>query len=406
MKPAAPSSLLVPDCTAERSLVQALARSRPQTRAEATFRRLIADIENRREVLQRWQAYLQRYHERLASEWLPLEARMRDIQRQMIMAIDQLLSQAAVGRPPGRQQRARLAQILLGLLDDLIGEDPDDVLIALFEKYNDVSYAEARESELELHQALIEDLLGVDLGPQHRATSAEELLEQARHKLHAEETEKRQRRQARANKPDASGKADAARARKEQAAREVRQSLRDVYRKLVSALHPDRESDAGERQRKTQLIQRVNQAYEANDLLTLLGLQLEIEQIDSDHLANVAPERLAHYNQVLREQLAELDAEIDHHVLPFREIIGGSRRSLDPAFVDHRLSLDIVQLHEAVGQAEADLAAVQDPRQLSALLKRFSQRAREDERDDMELVEFIGMFESDKAARASRKRRR
>ena len=55
-----------------------------------------------------------------------------------------------------------------------------------------------------------------------------------------------------------------------QAALEASQSVRDVYRKLVSALHPDREADGAERERKTALMQRANQAYERNDLLELL----------------------------------------------------------------------------------------------------------------------------------------
>lgn len=394
------------DPPGQQSLVEVLARSKPQSKAEANFRRLIAGIESRREALQQWQAYVQRYHERLASELLPLEARIRASQRQMIMAIDELLGRPEGKSAPGRQQRARLEQILLGLLDGLIDEDePDAALIAVFEKYNEVSYAEARESEMELHQALIEDLLGVDLGQEHGATSAEELLEQARRKLHAEEIEKQQRRQARAAKAGASRKAEAARTKKEQAAREIRQSLRDVYRKLVSALHPDRESDAGERQRKTQLIQRVNQAYEADDLLSLLGLQLEIEQIDAEHLKNVAPARLAHYNQILRDQLAELEAEIEHHVLPFRDIIGFPYR-IDPEVVDQHLSRDIARLHDSIDQAEADLAALQDPKQLSALLKRFSRSAQGDDLDELEMIDIMGMFEPDNAARTSRKRRR
>ena len=48
------------------------------------------------------------------------------------------------------------------------------------------------------------------------------------------------------------------------------QSIREVYRKLAGALHPDRESDPQERERKTALMQRVNQAYAKNNLLQLL----------------------------------------------------------------------------------------------------------------------------------------
>src|SRR5690606_20305824 len=103
------------------------------------------------------------------------------------------------------------------------------------------------------------------------------------------------------------GRANRAAERKAQAAREASVSVREVYRKLVSALHPDREIDAAERKRKTRLMQRANQAYERNDLLELLALQIETEQIDAAALASVPEERLKHYNQVLLDQARVLD---------------------------------------------------------------------------------------------------
>ncbi len=48
----------------------------------------------------------------------------------------------------------------------------------------------------------------------------------------------------------------------------------------MAVLHPDREPDEAERVRKTELMQRVNEAYSKKDLLQLVALQLEIEQID------------------------------------------------------------------------------------------------------------------------------
>jgi len=107
--------------------------------------------------------------------------------------------------------------------------------------------------------------------------------------------------------------------------RSASQSIRDVYRKLASALHPDREPDEAERVRKTILMQRVNQAYEKNDLLSLLQLQLEIEQIDQNALDGIAEDRLRHYNKVLTEQLAELQQEVEFHELHFKQ-----QYNLDP----------------------------------------------------------------------------
>lgn len=87
--------------------------------------------------------------------------------------------------------------------------------------------------------------------------------------------------------------------------------MREVYRKLASALHPGREPDERQREAKTALMQRVNQAYEANDLLVLLELQLQIEQIDASQIANASEQRLKHYNKVLSDQLTELKLELD-----------------------------------------------------------------------------------------------
>src|SRR5690606_40850023 len=65
-------------------------------------------------------------------------------------------------------------------------------------------------------------------------------------------------------------------------------------------------------------------------------LQLRIEQIDTAHLASLDPERLAHYNQVLREQLAELDEEVARLCAPF-ELVGSAGRGVTPADADRSI---------------------------------------------------------------------
>ena len=91
---------------------------------------------------------------------------------------------------------------------------------------------------------------------------------------------------------------------------QAQQSLRTVFRKLASALHPDRASDAADAERRTALMQRANAAYAADDLLALLTLQLEIEQIDAAHLRGASEAQLKHFNAVLQEQFDELQSEI------------------------------------------------------------------------------------------------
>jgi hypothetical protein len=395
------------------ALTPTLAQRQPTTAAEKEFHRLAELIEAARERMKQWQGYLLRYQQRVAAELMPLQARLQQGQRLTVLLIDDLLSDSAPGRRVARGQRSKLRHLLLELLEVLLSRGADPELEALHDKYSEVSHEELGKSHLDLTQEMLKEVFGIDVGDDHGATSAEELLARAESEVRAQmEREAQQAETRRASRKPGSARARAAKAEaenaeRERAAREIGQSLREVYRKLVSALHPDREPDAQARERKTALMQRVNQAYEANDLLTLLGLQLEIEQIDAAHLSTVPPQRLAHYNAILREQLAGIESAIERFIEPFREGLGRPGRSaLSPDFVDRRLSADIAELKLAVRSIEHDRAALLEPQSRAEVLRHYRPAKREFD----ESVEFERLLDSLRAApppqrRGGRRRR-
>ncbi|PYS50742.1 MAG: hypothetical protein DMG13_20380 [Acidobacteria bacterium] len=75
-------------------------------------------------------------------------------------------------------------------------------------------------------------------------------------------------------------------------------------------LHPDLEPDAGRKQRKLALMQELTTAYRNNDLHTLLRLELEWIQQEEGAAERLAEEKMATYNQVLKEQVCELEREL------------------------------------------------------------------------------------------------
>jgi sulfite reductase alpha subunit-like flavoprotein len=161
----------------------------------------------------------------------------------------------------------------------------------------------------------------------------------------------------------------AARAR-EQAAKDVSQSVREVYRKLASSLHPDREVDPAERERKTRLMQSANQAYEQGDLLHLLSMQISLLQGDAKTLAQADDARLKVYCAALREQQGVLEQEIAECEAPIRRIFEMGPRGSLPArsAVMSKVDHDTRQLKQGIAGMREEIVQLQDPRTCAAVV--------------------------------------
>ena len=258
---------------------------------------------------------------------------------------------------------------------ETLEREDDPALIVLHDKYSDVSHEDLRQGRIRALKAMTEASLGMSFDDGEIRTPGD--LVDAVHRQIGEgsrretsrdpgstrnsdrlggggyDNRERRDRDDRYDRHDQHDQHDrptsaraSARIERERAAVEgATRSVREVYRKLASALHPDRESDPAERDRKTELMQRVNQAYEARDLLQLLALQIQVEQIDLTQLAALGDDRIAHYNRVLREQSAELDQEIQDLMEPFATGLGGNPdRDLTPAIVIGAFQEDVAHL--------------------------------------------------------------
>jgi hypothetical protein len=222
-------------------------------------------------------------------------------------------------------------------------------------------------------KSMLEAALGVDLGDDADLHSREALLQRARAHIEQQAAKKAavaSKREARRAARDKSAKQLAAEAREQEEQAQISLSIREVYRKLASALHPDRETDPQERDRKTRLMQRVNEAYDKNNLLQLLELQLELDHIDQRSINHISEARLTHYNQILKDQVRELDRQIHRVEMTFRHTYGYQRAgALSPDAVLRHLATNIDALHRQIRNIEQDLAAFDDIKHLRRMLK-------------------------------------
>ena len=147
-------------------------------------------------------------------------------------------------------------------------------------------------------------------------------------------------------------------------------ALRTIYRQLASALHPDRATDADDRDRKTALMKSVNAAYERKDLTELLRMQLTIEQVDASKLAAMSDEKLQAMCVLLTEQHKALQQDIQSQRMEMAHDFGYDP---DLQFREEYLQEAIAHQQQTLrDQAEfmrEDLASVQDDKAFKAWLK-------------------------------------
>ncbi|WP_197338765.1 J domain-containing protein [Ralstonia solanacearum] len=337
------------------------------SKGQKAFNSLIKQIEKRRKRLAAWEAVTPTFQQRYINDLLPLEETSTALQTRMVRCLDQ----AHENKGLTKVERRKIAAMIVDLAGDLV--DEDESLKAIYNKYSPTDFDSETAAEVDGMKSVLEAMLGVDLGDDLDMSSPDDLLQRAHAHVEqqaaqatAEAAQRASRRAARKKSPKQ--RAAEARAQEEQA--QIGLSIREVYRKLASSLHPDRESDPQERDRKTKLMQRVNEAYNKNNLLQLLELQLQLEHIDQQSINSIGEERLAHYNKVLKEQVRELDQEIRHVEAAFCHAYGiAPFAAVSPDAVLRELTLDIKELHQYIRTIEQDLVAFEDIKHLKLMLK-------------------------------------
>jgi hypothetical protein len=343
------------------------------------YNQLVAKIEKARSELLAWQEQVPLFAQAHAARMHPLMAELAAQRRQLVLELAVLLEQKGWRKAERRVLSRELCDEVAVLADsEFIDQAAAAELEALHDRYADTPLDESRREALDEMKGMFEAVAGLDLGDEAFA-SEEALLQRAQERLRAQ-AERREQQAPPHPRPSAAQ-------RKRQAQEEqASKSVREVFRQLASALHPDRADDDADRVRRTDLMQRVNQAYARQDLLGLFALQLEIEQIDPAHLARASIERLRHYNHVLAAQLAELLNEIEGRAAAFAMDFGIEPwRRLNPHKLGPLLDGNLSQIRSALAEVARELRQLAQP----ASARRWIQQVRDRQRlDDEDLFDL------------------
>jgi len=362
--------------------------------AQKSFNRLIKKIDKQRAQLAAWQATMEQYQQKHASEFAPLEQTFDRLRGNLVELLDSVYLDNAMTKT----DRARIKHIICSISAEILFENDNEKLKSLYNKYSDTDFdAEIAEGK-EAIKSMMEGMFDVEIDEHIDVTSPEQMLHHLAEKMREraeQEADPAQQIESNHSQRKKSAKESAREAKQQAEAQQVSQSIREVFRKLASALHPDREQDPTERDRKTALMQRVNVAYQNKDLLKLLELQLEVEQIDQSMINSISDDRLKHYNKVLTEQSSDLQTELKMAEEFFRARFEFPPfEPMSPSMAMGYLQGDIQDIRFNITELEKELISFQNMKNLKRWLKtwRVERQPRYDENIFEELDAMFSHF--------------
>jgi archaellum component FlaC len=323
------------------------------TPAQKQFNILLKKINTAKKKLADWQNVPQAHQQKMGI-FQPLVAELRAEQAAMARALDVLHDNKLFKK----KDKEKIAYLICDLCLELIEVEGYEDLKSLYDQYSEVDFDTEQAQSQSMVSDMAKTIFEAEFGTMEGVdfTDPEAIADAIARKLCEPEAPKTppKKRTAKQLAKDAKAEAEAA---------NVSKSIQAVYRQLVGALHPDREQDPAERARKTELMQRITVAYKNKDLLQLLELQLSVEQIDQHAINRIADDRLKHFNQVLKDQLNELEMEVDQMKMQYGHLLQGFSHfvSITPKNVIDYLDIEISNVRLTLHHIKHDNAHFASP---------------------------------------------
>jgi hypothetical protein len=366
----------------------AQARVQASSPLQLEFAKLLEAIETTGQRVQELERLHGIYRAKFGQILPALKAQQDALSRQMVMFLHARLQQPDAGKAKSltASNRKAIGRLIVSLAQEfaLAG---DAQMRTIHDLYSHESIEEMDAVNMDDMLDLLDEM-GVQLPQAEGKVSAAEMAQAAlkavREKAAQQEEIQAQRKARRDEKRAAKKKADpkeqAKLARIEQAALEAQGALKNIYRQLARQLHPDRADNDAQRAINHDLMSEVNTAYDRQDLLALLKLQLKSLQIDASAMSTVAQDKLKSWVALLRAQAkdltrecAELEMQMAHE---FRLV---PRLPITQAHIEQSLKMAVQDYDEALHMMRSDLQEIKN----DAALKRWAKaNSRELERHD------------------------
>jgi hypothetical protein len=287
------------------------------SKQQHTFNRLVKRIEKLQEDLEKTTHSLQQKLDFYLKHIYPLEQKEVILLKESVRCLYSFYQENHLFSRNDQATLGEIISIQLHNIFQLEQAEPDDELKEIFKAVEKIDYDVAAEEGLDgmkqEMQSMFEDM-GVDfnIDDMDREMTAEEILK----KVEALKNQFRQQ-QAKKSEPGKKTKKQLEKEANEKKQEEARaKSINSIYKQLVKIFHPDLEQDPNLRLQKEELMKKLTTSYKSGDLHTLLKLELQWIQKEGTNVDQLSDDKLALYNESLKEQADDLEGEISqilHH---------------------------------------------------------------------------------------------
>lgn len=324
--------------------------------AQKKFNHLIEKIEMQKTLLASWHESIPQYQQEFVRKLMPLHDTFREHQVEMVEMLDDLYTHEQFSTI----QYEKISYLITSLCEELIHQGRHD-LKPLYDYHSGRDLDETAQNDETLLQSSLKQHTDVEFEDDECNFSDPDAAAKKRHT--DQKSRSKRKKSARQLSKEASDKEEETNTSK---------MIQAIYRQLVAALHPDREFDPAERERKTELMQKVTVAYGEKDLAQLLEMQFSIEPVDQHTIRTIADDRLKYYNAFLQRQLDEFRQEVMQVEQQVRDMLSLSQHEpLSPKRLFALLNEDTRALRSQINRIQHDLMLFNDLKQFKSWLKGY-----------------------------------
>lgn len=285
------------------------------SKQQQTFNRQIKKIEKLRLQLEQTTDSLNQKSGFYVKHMYPLEQQRSSLQKEIVKLLYPFFTAKKLF---SKEKKEALRHVIIAQLSHIFtsgGAEPDDDLKKIFKAAEGISYEEAAKEDFDIMKNEMAEMFEeygfeMDLNDMHSNMTEEEIMKKMI------EMQEQLKEQAGAKQEKNSSykktKKQLEKEEKEKMMEQVRtKNISSIYRQLAKAFHPDLEQDEELKMEKEHLMKELTVAYENNDLHTLLKLEISWIQKEENNPDKLSDEKLKIYNEVLKEQVQELEDEIN-----------------------------------------------------------------------------------------------